>query len=161
MRTPINDCAAGVMSSCMIAKESLSLILRSQSVIEGRPESNCYSWCCNSAFVAPASCFFVLCSSRTTCHSELYSTTALFLVSMVSRKASSYVSVSDHAHSGIIFLNCSCILLMFSLVIITLTAPASSRATLLSLLLEMAPYSDSRILPQVVTCLTTSVSSKL
>ena len=61
----MTDRAAGVMSSCMIAMESLSLVLRSRFVIEGRLESNRYSWCCDSALVAPARCFFVLCSSRT------------------------------------------------------------------------------------------------
>ena len=127
-------------------------------MIEGRSESNRCSWCCDSALVAPVYYLFMLYSSRTTCHSELYSRTALLPISIVSRKVSSYMSVSDRTFSRRKFLNCSCILLMFSLVVITSTVPASSSATLLSLSLEMLSCSDSRILPQVVTRLTTSAS---
>ena len=152
IKPPIYDRAAGVMSSCMIAKESLLPVLRSQFVIEARPESNRWNWCCDSALVAPACCFFVLCTSRTIYHSELYSRTALFLVSMVFRKASSYMSVSGRTLSGIIFSHCFYISLIFSLIVIISTASVSSRPSLLSLLLEMASCSDFGVLSQVVTC---------
>ena len=141
----------------MIAQESLSLVLQSQFMIEVRPELNRCSWCCDSVLFA----FFVLYSSRTTCHRELYLSTTLFLVSMVSRKATRYIPVSNRTLSGSMFLNCYCILLLFSFVAIILTASTSSSASLLLLLFEMASCSDSRVLRQVVTCLTTCASSKL
>ena len=146
----MTDCVVDVISSYMIMKESLSLVLRSQFMIEGRLKLSRCSWCCDSALVAPACCFFVLYSSRTTCYRELYLRTALFLLSIVSRKATIYMSVSNRTLSGRNFFNCSYILLLFSFVAIILTAFMSSSASLLLLLLEIASCSNSRVLPQVV-----------